>query len=105
MAINNTQQVKKSTFSANKPASAAGGGVRSGSKSNDGTMERKTSHYAYTLETDAEGNLVKDDNGKVLKSFISSDVLQVYENEFSTKLRVLGPLPTGDIFIAKHKAK
>lgn len=109
-----TSQVKKSSFTPNKSASvgssagsAKGGFVpRGGSNANGAEQaERKTSHYAYTLETDAEGKLVKDENDKVMKSFISTDVLQVYENEFNIALNVLGPLPTGKIYLAKHKAR
>ena len=96
--------VKKSNFkgsSSSKPGVASSEAVASSEEN----LERKTTHYAYTLATDADGRILKNAEGKATKEFISSDVLQVYENEFSTKLRILGPLPTGDLFIAKHKPK
>ena len=58
-----------------------------------------TTHYAYTLS--------KDDNGETVREYVNS--LQIFENEGKYgpyfKVRVTGPVPTADIFIQKKKAK
>ncbi len=68
--------------------------------SNDSGRDTSTSHYAYRLIRDEEGNVTD-------KEFINS--LQIFENEgkFGTywKMRVTGPVPTDDLFIARKRAK
>lgn len=79
----------KSSYGAKK----TGGNMKQGEE-----RKSKTTHYAYVLKRDAEGNVEG-------KDFVNE--LQIYENEgkFGTylKMRVTGPVPTADIFIAKKK--
>lgn len=71
-----------------------------GSSRGRGDGSTSTTHYAYRLERDAEGNVTG-------KEFINN--LQIFENEgkFGTylKMRVTGPIPTDDLFIAKKRPK
>ena len=66
----------------------------------NGDKKSSTTHYAYRLERDAEGKVTG-------KEFINN--LQIFENEGQygkyLKMRVTGPIPTDDLFIAKKRVK
>ena len=83
---------------ATKSSYGSRGSSRGSSKS--GVVGTGTTHYAYRLERDAEGNVTG-------KEFINN--LQIFENEgkFGTylKMRVTGPIPNDDLFIAKKRDK
>jgi hypothetical protein len=65
-----------------------------------GDKSTSTTHYAYRLLKDEEGNVTG-------KDFVNT--LQIFENEgkFGTywKMRVTGPVPSGDLFVAKKRDK
>lgn len=88
--------------------SRSGSSVRGGGSADSGSSEKSsTTHYAYLLLRDSEGNLLKDENGRTQREFVND--VQIFENEgqYGTylKMRVTGPVPTGDIFIQKKRAK
>lgn len=87
--------------------SSYGSGSRGGRNSGRGGEEStSTTHYAYRLFRDAEGNVDKS-QGANGKDFINN--LQIFENEgqYGTylKMRVTGPIPQDDLFIAKKRDK
>lgn len=75
---------------------------RYGSKASNTGADKKssTTHYAYRLERDGEGNVTG-------KEFINN--MQIFENEGQygkyLKVRVTGPIPADDLFIAKKREK
>jgi len=92
-------------YTANRSSTFSLGQVQgaTGEETSTGTRERKeskTSHYAYVLQRDEEGNVVG-------KEYVNS--LQIFENEGKfgnyLKIRVTGPVPTDDIFVQKKRAK
>ncbi len=76
------------------------GGARNSTKQGMVNKGTGTTHYAYRLERDAEGNVTG-------KEFINN--LQIFENEGQygkyLKMRVTGPIPNDDLFIAKKRDK
>lgn len=87
-----TTATKSSSYGSRRSGSSAGAAA--------GKRDTSTTHYAYRLERDGEGNVTG-------KEFINN--LQIFENEgkFGTylKMRVTGPIPNDDLFIARKKDK
>ena len=65
----------------------------------DGAKKSATTHYAYTLKRDGEGNVVG-------KEYVNTMLLFENEGKFGPilKARITGPIPTDDIFIVRKKA-
>ena len=78
----------------------------SGSNASSESVESKTTHYAYRLLRDADGNVDKS-QGVNGKEYVNE--MQIYENEGQygkfLKIRVTGPIPTDDLYVARKKGK
>lgn len=95
-------QPKKSSYS-KKPGFAP----KQKNQTNESESKNQTSHYAYLLERDAEGNIVKDENDRPVKQFVNDMVIFENESEHGTylKIRVVGPIPEGDIFVMRKRSR
>lgn len=80
--------------------SSYGQGSTSSSAADGEVKSTSTTHYAYRLIRDEDGNVTG-------KDFINN--LQIFENEGKfgkfLKVRVTGPIPQDDLFVAKKRDK
>lgn len=69
----------------------------SGSKSGGYQSDNPTTHYAYSL--------IKNDDGTTSKEYLNSVLIYENEGKFGPflKLLVRGPVPEGNLFIARKK--
>jgi len=71
---------------------------KSGSNNSSSEQKSSTTHYAYTLVRDADGNVTG-------KDYVNN--LAIFENEGKygsfLKVKVNGPIPSGDLFIVKKR--
>ncbi len=69
-------------------------------KGNGDEKVSSTTHYAYILKRDDDGNVIG-------KDYVNE--MQVYENEGKfgpyLKVRITGNIPTADLFIVRKKGK
>ena len=96
------QYQKKSNYQSNSGGyQSRGNNQQSGGGAGD--KSTATTHYAYRLPRDADGKLIKNEDGKVEKEFLND--MRIYANETQYGETLTVRTPQGDYYIARKKAK